>query len=73
MTWESFYCAPVVFATMVPFWALMSLGYSWMYGVPARYAVPLAIVWGLFSAVLVWFLLFFLPGYLFGVYEWGPG
>jgi hypothetical protein len=71
MTWMSFYAAPVVFSTMLPFWFLFTLWQGVAAGMPARKALWFAAGYAPFAAAMVWVLLFvLLLGLIGGVHSW---
>lgn len=71
MTWSSFYSAPLVFATMVPFWLLHTFVLGLLAGLPWREALKWAAIYAPFAATAVWVLLFVLfLGVIGGVQKW---
>lgn len=71
MDWTSFYCAPVVFAVMLPFWFLVGVAQFRVIGRSTwREALLFASWYSPAASLAVWLTLYALPGFAWGQYAW---
>jgi hypothetical protein len=70
VTWNSYFCAPLVFATMIPFWFLVMYLQAVLVRLPTRHALTMAAWFAPAGATVVWVLLYLVPGLASGVYQW---